>query len=55
MVDRNGLTPVNKVYAPYPAFEVGDVWLTRGQATLEVIVQDIAGNERSAAVRFTVE
>jgi hypothetical protein len=55
MVDRNGLAPVEKVYAPYPAFEVGDVWLTRGQATLEVIVQDIAGNERSAAVRFTVE
>ncbi|MDR3191574.1 MAG: hypothetical protein LBT87_00750 [Treponema sp.] len=55
MVDRNGLTPVEKVYAPYPAFDVGDVWLTRGQTTLEVIVQDIAGNERSAAVRFTVE
>jgi hypothetical protein len=55
MVDRNGLTPVSKVYAPYPAFDVGDVWLTRGQATLEVIVQDITGNERSAAVRFTVE
>jgi hypothetical protein len=55
MVDRNGLTPVEKVYAPYPAFDVGDIWLTRGQATLEVIVQDIAGNERSAAVRFTVE
>jgi hypothetical protein len=55
MVDRNGLTPVEKVYAPYPAFEVGNVWLTRGQATLEVIVQDIAGNERSSAVRFTVE
>jgi hypothetical protein len=55
MVDRNGLSPVNKVYAPYPAFDAGEVWLTRGQATLEVIVQDIAGNERSAAVRFTVE
>jgi hypothetical protein len=55
MVDRNGLTPVEKVYAPYPAFEIGDVWLTRGQTTLEIIVQDIAGNEQSAAVRFTVE
>jgi hypothetical protein len=55
MVDRNGLTPVEKIYAPHPAFEVGDAWLTRGQVTLEVIVQDIAGNERSAAIRFTVE
>jgi hypothetical protein len=55
MVDRNGLTPVEEVYAPYPAFDIGSVWLTRGQATLEVIVQDISGNERSAAVRFTVE
>jgi hypothetical protein len=55
MVDRNGLTPVEKIYAPHPAFDVGDVWLTRGQTTLEVIVQDIAGNERSAAIRFTVE
>ncbi|MDR1636457.1 MAG: M23 family metallopeptidase [Treponema sp.] len=55
MVDRNGLTPVEKVYAPYPAFEVGNVWLTRGQTTLEVIVQDVAGNERSATIRFTVE
>jgi hypothetical protein len=55
MVDRKGLTPVSKVYDPHPAFDIGDVWLTRGQATLEVIVQDIAGNEQSAAVRFTVE
>jgi hypothetical protein len=55
MVDRKGLTPVSEVYEPYPAFNIGDVWLTRGQATLEVIVQDIAGNERSATIRFTVE
>jgi hypothetical protein len=55
MVDRNGLTPVSQVYAPYPAFEVGEVWFTRGQTTLEVLVQDITGNERSAVIRFTVE
>jgi hypothetical protein len=55
MVDRKGLTPVSKVYEPHPAFDIGDVWLTRGQATLEVIVQDIAGNERSATIRFAVE
>jgi hypothetical protein len=55
MVDRKGLTPVSEVYGPYPAFDIGDLWLTRGQATLEVIVQDIAGNERSATMRFTVE
>jgi hypothetical protein len=55
MVYRNGLTPVNKIYAPGPAFEVGELWLTRGLASLEVIAQDVAGNSRSAAFRLQVE
>jgi hypothetical protein len=55
MVHRNGLVPVRQVYAPFPAFEVGEVWFTRGQATLEIIAQDIAGNERNALSRLLVE
>jgi hypothetical protein len=55
MAYRNGLAPVKQVYAPAPAFEVGDVWFTRGQATLEVIAQDIAGNSRSSTFRLQVE
>ena len=55
MVNRNGLVPALQVYAPFPAYEVGEVQLSRGQAILEIIVQDIAGNSRSAVYRITVE
>ncbi|MDR2159839.1 MAG: hypothetical protein LBP23_07205 [Treponema sp.] len=55
MVNRNGLVPARRIYAPYPRFEVGELRLTRGQATLEVIAQDIAGNSRSAVFRLAVE
>jgi hypothetical protein len=55
MVYRNGLMPVKQVYAPYPAFEVGEVWLNRGQVSLEIIAQDIAGNSRSVLYRLTIE
>ena len=55
MVYRNGLTPAARVYAPFPAFETGEVFLTRGQARLEIIVQDVAGNSRSALSRVIVE
>jgi hypothetical protein len=54
MVYRNGLVPAKRIYAPYPAFEAGEVLLNRGQASMEVIVQDIAGNSRSSIVRITV-
>jgi hypothetical protein len=55
MVSRNGLIPVSQVYANYPALEIGEVLLNRGQAILEVIVQDIAGNSRNAQARMIVE
>ncbi|MDR2633954.1 MAG: M23 family metallopeptidase [Treponema sp.] len=55
MVYRNGLVPVKQVYAPMPGFEVGDVWLTSGQANLEIIAQDITGNAQSAVYRLSVE
>jgi hypothetical protein len=55
LVYRNGLVPVKQVYEPYPAFEIGEVWLNRGQATLEIIAQDITGNSRNVLYRLAVE
>jgi hypothetical protein len=55
MVYRNGLIPVEQVYAPCPAYEIGEIRFTRGQAILEVIAQDIAGNSRNAVYRLQVE
>jgi hypothetical protein len=55
MVTRNGLIPAQRAYAHYPAFEAGDVHLSRGQAILEIIVHDITGNFRSTSIRMIVE
>jgi murein DD-endopeptidase MepM/ murein hydrolase activator NlpD len=55
VVYRNGLIPVRRVYAPVPGYEVAHLWLTRGQATLEIIAQDISGAARNVFYRFTVE
>jgi len=55
MVNRNGLIPALRVYSGYPGFEAGEVSLSRGQAILEVIVQDIADNARSVSTRMIVE
>jgi hypothetical protein len=55
MVYRNGLVPVREVFAPAPGWEIGETRLTRGQVTLEIITQDIAGNSRSVVYRLQVE
>ena len=55
MVYRNGLVPVRQIYAPVPSYEVADVWFSRGQTTLEIIAQDIAGNIRNVVYRLLVE
>jgi hypothetical protein len=55
MVNRNGLVPALRVYSAPPGFESGEVNLSRGQAILEVIVQDITANLRSASTRMFVE
>jgi hypothetical protein len=55
MVNRNGLVPVRQVFAPVPAYSVAEVWLSRGQTTLEIIVEDIAGTTRSVTYRFRVD
>ena len=55
MVNRNGLVPALRVFSPYPAFEIGEVQFNRGQALVEIVVQDIAGNSRSSLTRMLVE
>jgi hypothetical protein len=55
MVSRNGQAPAKRVYANYPAYEIGEVQFNRGQVNLEIIVQDLAGNSRSALIRIIVE
>jgi len=54
MVYRNGLVPVGRIYSHYPAFETADVYLSRGQVNIEVIVQDAAGNTSSVVNRLIV-
>jgi len=54
MVFRNGLVPARQVYSNFPAFEAANIFLSRGQANLEVIVQDINGNSRSYVSRMIV-
>lgn len=54
MVLRNGLVPARQIYNAFPAFEAAEVFLTRGQVTLEVIVQDITGISRSVIHRLIV-
>jgi hypothetical protein len=55
MVNRSGLISASQVYAPWPAFEAGEVYLNRGQALLDIVVQDITGNSRSVLTRIVVE
>jgi hypothetical protein len=55
MAYRNGLVPVKQIYAPSRAYEVGELSLTRGQAAIEIIAQDISGNTRSVVFRLQVE
>jgi hypothetical protein len=55
MIYRNGLVPVKRIYGPDPAYEIGAVEFSRGQAAVEVIAQDLAGNTRNVQYRFQVE
>ncbi|MDR2053746.1 MAG: M23 family metallopeptidase [Treponema sp.] len=55
MAYRNGLVPVNQIYTPAPAYEIGELFLTRGQAAIEIIARDISGNARNAVFRLQVE
>lgn len=50
-----GVRNADEVYGSYPALNIGDVFLTRGQTAVEIIAEDMAGNSRVAAYRFLVE
>ena len=54
MVYRNGLVPAKQVYSSPAAYEAADIFLTRGQANLEIIVQDINGLSNTLAARLIV-
>ncbi|MCL2193478.1 MAG: M23 family metallopeptidase [Treponema sp.] len=55
LINRGLQVPARRVYAPFPAFEAGEAWLNRGQAILEIIVQDIAGNSSNIVAHIFVE
>ena len=55
MVYRNGLVPVDQIYSPYPAYELGTLNFSRGQVTMEIIAQDAGANSRNSVFRFMVE
>jgi len=55
LANRLSPEPADRIYAPFPAIEIGEVQLSRGQAIMEVLVQDIAGNSGVAMFRLLVE
>ena len=55
LVDRGSADPAAAVYAFFPAFEAGSVLLNRGQAIIEVVVSDLAGNSSRALAQIIVE
>ena len=55
MLYRNGLVSADQIYASSPLLDAGEIWLTRGQANLEIIVQDTSLNSRSVLYRLQVE
>jgi hypothetical protein len=55
LIKQNGLVPAHRVYAPAPAFDIGTVLFSRGQASLEIIASDFNGNIRSSVFPFIVE
>jgi len=54
MVYRNGLVPAKQIYSNLTSFEAAEIFLTRGQVTMEIIVQDISGASRSVINRLII-
>jgi hypothetical protein len=54
MVYRNGLVSARQIYSGFPSFEAAEIFLTRGQVTMEIIVQDISGASRSVVNRLII-
>jgi len=54
MVYRNGLVSARQIYSSLSSFEAAEVFLTRGQVTMEIIVQDISGANRTVVNRLII-
>jgi hypothetical protein len=54
-MNRGGAIPLRQVYSASPRYEAATAQLIRGLANLEIIVQDISGQTRTANYRFPVE
>ena len=52
---RNSLIEAGPVFASYPSLDLGEVSLNRGQAAIEIIIQDLSGNSRDLNFRLVVE
>ncbi|MFA6505523.1 MAG: M23 family metallopeptidase [Treponemataceae bacterium] len=54
-VSRIKSSPANLVYLNSGAFDLGDIRLSRGRTTIELIARDSGGNERVASFSIAVE
>jgi hypothetical protein len=54
MVYRNGLVPARQIYSNASAYEAAEVFLSRGQVNMEIIVQDLSGESRNYTNRLVV-
>jgi hypothetical protein len=54
MVYRNGLVSAKQIYSTLTSFEAAEIFLTRGQVNMEIIVQDISGASRNVIIRLFI-
>jgi hypothetical protein len=54
MTYQNSLVPASQVYSLWPSYEVTNIYFSRGQATLEIIVYDTKGNSKIATFKLQV-
>jgi len=55
IVSRKNPTPASEVYGNPDGFNLGEIRLNRGKATIDLIVRDASGNERSVSYTINVE
>ena len=55
LANRETPIPVGRVHGAFPAFEAAEAWLNRGQAIIEVVAWDVAGNSAVFVANVAVE
>jgi len=55
IVSRKNPTPASEVYGNPEGFNLGEIRLNRGKATIDLIVRDASGNERSVSYTLNLE